>query len=186
MKVKRESEVAQLCPTLSDPMDCSPPGSSVHGIFQARVLERGATPLLRQMPLCTFKTIIPTEKIGFFIARRYGPIDLLSHLMNISQKSQILLMFKEAPGSAHNNIQRLKIWIWKVDCFKYGNQERWVFPLLFLSVPLVVAFTTLSLTSWGGVCSFSPFLSYDHYSIWLIRHTFRANGPHSNKNTVGH
>ena len=42
MKVKRESEVAQLCPTLSDPMDCSPPGSSVHGIFQAKVLEWGA------------------------------------------------------------------------------------------------------------------------------------------------
>ena len=39
MKVKSESEVAQLCPTLSDPMVCSLPGSSVHGIFQARVLE---------------------------------------------------------------------------------------------------------------------------------------------------
>jgi len=42
MKVKSESEVAQSCPTLSDSMDCSPPGSSVHGIFQARVLEWGA------------------------------------------------------------------------------------------------------------------------------------------------
>ena len=42
MKVKSESEVAQSCPTLCDPMDCSPPGSSVHGIFQARVLERVA------------------------------------------------------------------------------------------------------------------------------------------------
>ena len=42
MKVKSESEVAQLYPTLSDPMDCSPPGSSIHGIFQARVLEWGA------------------------------------------------------------------------------------------------------------------------------------------------
>ena len=42
MKVKSESEVAQLCPTLSDPMDCSLPGSSVHGIFQAGVLEWGA------------------------------------------------------------------------------------------------------------------------------------------------
>ena len=41
MKVKSESEVAQLCPTLSDPMDCSLPGSSTHGIFQARVLEWG-------------------------------------------------------------------------------------------------------------------------------------------------
>ena len=42
MKVKSESEVAQSCPTLNDPMDCSPPGSSIHGIFQARVLEWGA------------------------------------------------------------------------------------------------------------------------------------------------
>ena len=42
MKVRSESEVAQPRPTLSDPMDCSPPGSSVHGIFQARVLEWGA------------------------------------------------------------------------------------------------------------------------------------------------
>ena len=42
MKVKSESEVAQACPTLSDPMDCSLPGPSVQGIFQARVLERGA------------------------------------------------------------------------------------------------------------------------------------------------
>ena len=41
-KVKSEREVAQSCPTLRDPMDCSPPGSSVHGIFQARVLEWGA------------------------------------------------------------------------------------------------------------------------------------------------
>ena len=42
MKVKSESEVAQSCLTLSNPMDCSLPGSSVHGIFQARVLEWGA------------------------------------------------------------------------------------------------------------------------------------------------
>ena len=42
MKVKSESEAAQSFPTLSDPMDCSLPGSSVHGIFQARVLEWGA------------------------------------------------------------------------------------------------------------------------------------------------
>ena len=45
MKLKSESEVAESCPTLNDPMDCSPPGSSVHGIFQARVLERGVIAL---------------------------------------------------------------------------------------------------------------------------------------------
>ena len=42
MKVKSESELAQSCPTLSDPMDYSLPGSCIHGIFQARVLEWGA------------------------------------------------------------------------------------------------------------------------------------------------
>ena len=41
-KVKLESEVAHSCPTLCDPMDCSLPGSSVYGVFQARVLEWGA------------------------------------------------------------------------------------------------------------------------------------------------
>src|SRR5574341_845152 len=46
MKVKSESEVTQLCPTLSDPMNCSLPGSSVHGIFQARVLEWGAVAIM--------------------------------------------------------------------------------------------------------------------------------------------
>ena len=39
MKVENESEVAQSCPTFHDPMDCTPPGSSIHGILQARVLE---------------------------------------------------------------------------------------------------------------------------------------------------
>ena len=42
MKMKSENEVTQSCPTLSDPVDCSLPGASVHGIFQARVLEWGA------------------------------------------------------------------------------------------------------------------------------------------------
>ena len=44
MKVKSESQVAQSCPTLSNPMDCNLPGSSIHGIFQARVLEWSAIP----------------------------------------------------------------------------------------------------------------------------------------------
>ena len=47
---KSESEVVQLCPTLCDPMDCSLPGSSIHGIFQARVLEWGAI-----LPCCVVK-----------------------------------------------------------------------------------------------------------------------------------
>ena len=49
MKVKSESEVAQSCLPLSDPMDCSAPGSSIHGIFQARVLEWGAIAILQYL-----------------------------------------------------------------------------------------------------------------------------------------
>ena len=56
MKVESESEVAQSCLTLGDPMDSSPPGSSVHGIFQARVLEWGAI---------AFSDISLHEKINF-------------------------------------------------------------------------------------------------------------------------
>ena len=51
MKVKSESEVAQSCSTLSDPTDCSLLGSSVHGIFQARVLEWGAIAFSRETTL---------------------------------------------------------------------------------------------------------------------------------------
>ena len=57
MKVKSESEVAQLCPTLRDLMDCSLPGSSVHGIFQERVLEWGADALLMLLLLSHFSHV---------------------------------------------------------------------------------------------------------------------------------
>ena len=55
MKVKSESEVAQSCPTLSDSMDCSLTGSSIHGIFQARVLEWGAIAFSALLPQATFE-----------------------------------------------------------------------------------------------------------------------------------
>ena len=60
MKAKSESEVAQSCPTLSDPTDCGPPGSSVHGIFQARVLEWGTIEVLVNVMLLNRpETIFP-------------------------------------------------------------------------------------------------------------------------------
>ena len=55
MKVKSESEADQSCPTPSDPMDCSPPGSSVHGIFQARVLEWVAIAFSKPQNKCSTK-----------------------------------------------------------------------------------------------------------------------------------
>ena len=57
MKVKSESEGAQSCPTLRDPMDCSLPGSSIHGIFQAGVLEW--VPLPSPVNLAQFKQPLP-------------------------------------------------------------------------------------------------------------------------------
>ena len=59
MKVKGESEVAQSCPTLSDPMDCSLPGSSVHEIFQARVLEWGAIAFSHEKEYLILKIRVP-------------------------------------------------------------------------------------------------------------------------------
>ena len=62
MKVKRESEVAQSCPTLCNPMDCSLPGSSIHGIFQARVLEWGAIAKNKPLQILfrALKMVLPT------------------------------------------------------------------------------------------------------------------------------
>ena len=65
MKVKSESGVAQSCPTLRDPVDCSLPGSSVHGIFQARVLEWGAIAFsenMAQMNLFTEQKQTPRHR----------------------------------------------------------------------------------------------------------------------------
>ena len=60
MKVKNQSEVAQSYPTHSDPMDCSLPGSSIHGIFQARVLEWGAIKLNKYL-------LIPAELVSLVL-----------------------------------------------------------------------------------------------------------------------
>ena len=62
MKVKSESEVAQSCLTLSDPMDCSLPGSSIHGIFQAKVLEWFAI---------AFSDYLALKEINYQIIKRY-------------------------------------------------------------------------------------------------------------------
>ena len=66
MKVKNESEVAQSCPTLSDPMDCSLPGSSIHGICQARVLEWGAIAFSESPPLDKRKSQNGVPKASWF------------------------------------------------------------------------------------------------------------------------
>ena len=90
MKVKSESEVAQLCPTIRDPMDCSLPGSSIHGIFQARVLEWGAIAFSGHDPRPRFS---PDSSIhGIFQARvlEWGAIAFSN-----SEGYSVLNVFKE-------------------------------------------------------------------------------------------
>ena len=76
MKVKSQSEVTQSCPTLSTPMDCSLPGSSTHGIFQARVLEWGAIAFSDDQPRQHIKNrdITPPAKIHVVKAMFFGVV----------------------------------------------------------------------------------------------------------------
>ena len=99
MKVKSEREVAQLCPTLHDPMDCSPPGSSVHGIFQARVLKwdaiafSGKTSLsvLKSLKLKLVETVVwvkhACQKVGTLpYTHIYGIIGTFLRELSVYQK----------------------------------------------------------------------------------------------------
>ena len=78
MKVKSESEVAPSCPTLSDPMDCGPLGSSIHGIFQARVLEWGA------IAFSCFPFSHHADALIGMEARYFGECKLYEHLAEIT------------------------------------------------------------------------------------------------------
>ena len=72
MKVKSESEVTQSCPTLCDPMDCSPPGSSVHGILQASILEWVAMPFSKGLPRLRDRTQVSCTAGGCFTTELPG------------------------------------------------------------------------------------------------------------------
>ena len=107
-KVKSESEVAQSCLTLCDPMDCSQPGSSIHGIFQARVLEWGAIAFSGQ-PLPSSKkqyrlvakkqtsgpedlNLIPSITVRTFVFLITIGITIVNHYRNITYKLKLYIM----------------------------------------------------------------------------------------------
>ena len=92
MKVKSESEVAQSCPTLSDPMDCSLPGSSIHGIFQGRVLEWGAI---------AFSNILVTVCLFIIL---FGPALGLHSSMWVSSSRGARLLIAVAPLVAEHRL----------------------------------------------------------------------------------
>ena len=85
MKVKSESEVGLSCLTLNDPMDCSLPGSSVHGIFQARVLEWGATVFSDTIDLLDlidiYRTLHPKTTNFTFFSSAHGTFSRIDHIL---------------------------------------------------------------------------------------------------------
>ena len=137
-KVKSESEVAQSCLTLSDPMDCSPPGSSVHGIFQARVLEWGAI---------AFYCLRPGVLKSKLWDRRLLEGILLKNIFRNSSRNEwwhqwfVLFCFSlkccclvtklfqtlcdprdcRLPGFSVNGISQARIWEWVVISFSRGS-----------------------------------------------------------------
>ena len=87
MKVKSESEVTQSCPTLSNPMDCSLPGSSIPGILQARGLEWGAIVMLpnvkgpsRQGPQTSYLNLDQSSSVAFM--KYFRPYNVKYNTMN--------------------------------------------------------------------------------------------------------
>ena len=83
LKVKSESEIIQLCPTLWDPIDCSLWGSSIHGIFQARVMEWVAISFSRDLPGPGIEPRSPTLQADAFTiwATREAPIWILNYVL---------------------------------------------------------------------------------------------------------
>ena len=122
MKVKNESEVAQSCPILSDPVDCSPPGSSIHGIFQARVREWGAI---------AFSNVFAIERESF-VSKHKNNLNQIS-LQNSQNpkrytRQQILVPIISA-------FRTLRKYLWLIHtlqihvCLKYGNMQKEILTL---------------------------------------------------------
>ena len=126
MKVKSESEVAQSCPTLSDPMDCSLPGSSVHGIFQARVLEWGAIAFSKT----GFK---PLQIFGVFLIHLYSIILTGSEIRvtSIYQDSSSRMGFRRALNSNFGPQRAMKLpkalFIFSAAIFALYSQLLWCY-----------------------------------------------------------
>ena len=100
-KVKSESKVTQLCPTLRDPMDCSPPGSSAHGIFQARVLEWGAIAFSIGYIKCKYGSLIYQEN--------FHTSDGFPKETGTCQQSVVTNRYIQTPtGKEMNQISRLR------------------------------------------------------------------------------
>ena len=104
MKVKSESEVTQSCPTPSNPTDCPLPGSSIHGIFQATVLEWGAI---------AFSYIYITYDYTVEVRNRFKGLDLIECLMNYGRRFMTLYRRQGSrPSPWKKKMQKSKLAVW--------------------------------------------------------------------------
>ena len=101
MQVKSESEVAQSCPTLSDPMDCSLPGSSIHRIFQARVLEQGAIAFSLQLLSVLFISVSQVKLLIIVFRSFLSLLGFVILVLLITKRLQICLFFQFYQYSLH-------------------------------------------------------------------------------------
>ena len=119
MKVKSESEVTQSCPTLSKPMDCSLPGSSVHGIFQARLLEWGAIAFSVDI---TRDAIFFAEPFRSWKLQSFGEPPVPERFSNSKngfwnigvRTSENLLIWKSSMNTGKNFQNQLVLEFWKL------------------------------------------------------------------------
>ena len=112
MKVKSEREVAQSCPTLSDPMDYSLPGSSIHGIFQARVLEWGAIACCNSWGCKESDT---TERLNW--------TELNTVLKSLQLVISILILFYDLTKTVAQNIIKSSICTKSTYFYRFSHQD---------------------------------------------------------------
>ena len=167
MKVKSESEVTQSCLTLSDPMDCSLPGSSVHGIFQARVLEWGAIAFSRNVPLVSLiflkrSLVFPIllfSSISLHWSLRKAFLSPLAVLWNSAFK-WVYLSFSPLPFASL---------LFTAICKASSDNHFAFLHFFFLGIVLIPASCTMSQTSvyisLGTLSDLIPWISHFHCII---------------------
>ena len=122
MKVKSESEVVQSCPTLSDPMDRSLPGSSAHGIFQVRVLEWGAIAFSHSLHITAVNRIQAMRCLPQRIFRVVSALYNSVQFSSVAQSCPTLCspMDYSLPGSSIHGILQARVLEWVAISFSRG------------------------------------------------------------------
>ena len=122
MKVKSESEIAQSCPTLCDPMDCSLPGSSIHGIFQVRVLEWGATAF---SGYCGQESL-RGNGVATIVNKRVWSAVLGGNLKNDRMRSRSwMVLWRPARHSRTNTPKRCPFHHRELECKSRKSRDTW-------------------------------------------------------------